>query len=432
MTRILQLNAATEKQLLSARQFRDTEAERVAAKIIADVRKRGDSALFAWTKKLDRENLNSKSIHLSCRGAALLRPSLPGRKDSTAHSVFPAFLRAVKHAAKNIRAVAEKQLPHPWSLTVEPGVTIRQSVSAIDTIGCYIPGGRHALISTLIMTVVPAQVAGVKNIVVVCPHPNAELLAAANFLGIEKIAQIGGAQSIAALAYGTQSIPRAEKIFGPGNRYVTAAKQLVSSDCAIDLPAGPTEAVVLTNDAKANAKWIASDLLAQAEHAPDAGSFFVTTSKQLAQKVQSAVEEQLAQLPKTNPAYISMRKTGAILVASSISQACDFVNHFAPEHLSLPGNDAAPLQKSCNTAGTIFVGPYAAQPLGDYASGSNHVLPTAGWARRRGGLSSADFVKCVTVQQINRTGFARLADDVQLLANAEGLQAHSNAIEVRR
>jgi histidinol dehydrogenase len=426
--RILKLDAAIEKQLLRARQFRDIEAERVAAKIVADVRKRGDSALFTWTKKLDRLNLNSKNVYASCSGAAQLRPSLSGRNESTS----PRFLDAVKHAAKNVRAVAEKQLPRPWSLAVEPGVTIRQSVSPIDTIGCYIPGGRHALVSTLIMTVVPAQVAGVKNIVVVCPHPNAKLLAAANFLGIEKIARIGGAQSIAALAYGTQSIPRVEKIFGPGNRYVTAAKQIVSSDCAIDLPAGPTEAVVLTSDTKSNSDWIASDLLAQAEHAPDAGSFFVTTSKTLAQRVQSAVENLLEQLPPSNQANVSMRKTGAILIASSTNQACDFVNRFAPEHLSLPGNDSDALLKKCNAAGTIFVGSYAAQPLGDYASGSNHVLPTAGWARRRGGLSAADFVKCVTVQQINRTGFARLADDVELLANVEGLQFHAKAIEVRR
>jgi histidinol dehydrogenase len=432
VTRILQLNAATEKQLLRARQFRDTEAERVASKIIADVRKRGNAALFAWTQKLDRLTLNARNVYAPCTGAALLRPNLSGRNESTSPRVSPSFLHAIKHAAKNIRAVAEKQLPRAWSLAVEPGVTIRQSISPIETIGCYIPGGRHALVSTLVMTVVPAQVAGVEDIVVVCPHPNAELLAAANFLGIEKIAQIGGAQSIAALAYGTQSIPRVEKIFGPGNRYVTAAKQLVSSDCAIDLPAGPTEALILTNDARANAQWIASDLLAQAEHAPDAGSLFVTTSKQLAQRVLTAVEAQLAQLPATNPAHLSMRKTGAILVAGSAGQACDFVNRFAPEHLSLPGEDADSLLKKCNAAGTIFVGAYAAQPLGDYASGSNHVLPTAGWARRRGGLSAADFVKCVTVQQISRSGFARLADDVQLLANAEGLQAHSNAIEVRR
>jgi histidinol dehydrogenase len=432
MTRILQLNTATEKQLLRARQFRDLEAERVAGKIIADVRRRGDAALFAWTSKLDRLNLSTRTVWIPCTGAAPLRPNLPGRQESISASVSPSFLRAIHHAAKNIRAVAEKQLPRPWSLTVEPGITVRQSVTPIETIGCYIPGGRHALVSTLLMTVIPAQVAGVKDIIVVCPHPNPELLAAANFLGIKQIAQIGGAQSIAALAYGTPSMPRVEKIFGPGNRYVTAAKQLVSSDCAIDLPAGPTEAIVLTNDPRANAKFIASDLLAQAEHAPDAGSFFVTTSKTLAKKVQANVATQLAQLPATNPAHISMQKTGAIILAASINQTTDFVNRFAPEHLSLPGNDATALQKNCTAAGTIFIGPYAAQPLGDYASGSNHVLPTAGWARRRGGLSSADFVKCITVQQINRTGFARLADDVKILANAEGLQAHSNAIEARR
>jgi histidinol dehydrogenase len=432
MTRILQLNASTESQLLRARQTRDIEAERVAAKIIADVRKRGDAGLFAWTKKLDRQNLNSRTLYLPCTGAAPVRPNSPRRSDSTSPRVSPAFLRAIDHAAKNIRAVAEKQLPRPWSVHVDEGITIQQLVTPIDTIGCYIPGGRHALVSTLLMTVIPAQVAGVKNIVVVCPHPNAELLAAAAHVGIEQIAQIGGAQSIAALAYGTRSIPRVEKIFGPGNRYVTAAKQLVSSDCAIDLPAGPTEAIVLTNDVRANATYIASDLLAQAEHAPDAGSFFVTTSKPLAKKVQTEVAAQLAQLPPTNPAHSSMQKTEAILLASSAAQAVDFVNRFAPEHLSLPGNDAADLQKQSTAAGTIFVGPYAAQPLGDYASGSNHVLPTAGWARRRGGLSAADFVKCVTVQHINRSGFARLADDVQLLANAEGLQAHSRAVEVRR
>jgi histidinol dehydrogenase len=428
MIRILKLNAATERQLLLARQFRDVEAERIAAKIIADVRERGDVALFAWTKKLDRLNLNFSNVWQSSASAKALRRNGAGRDDSASSG----FLRAIKHAARNVRAVAEKQLPRSWSLSVEAGVTIRQHVTPIESIGCYIPGGRHALVSTLIMTVVPAQVAGVKNIVVVCPRPNAELFTAAKFLGIKKIAQVGGAQAVAALAYGTQSIPCVEKIVGPGNRYVTAAKQLVSSDCAIDLPAGPTESVVLTNDTTTNTAWVASDLLAQAEHAPDAGSFFVTKSRSLAERVRLEVEAQLAQLPTTNPAHISMRKTGAILVASSVNQACDFVNRFAAEHLSLPGKDAELLLKKCNAAGTIFVGPYAAQPLGDYASGSNHVLPTAGWARRRGGLSAADFVKCVTVQEISRAGYASLADDVQVLAKAEGLQGHANAIQVRR
>jgi histidinol dehydrogenase len=204
---------------------------------------------------------------------------------------------------------------------------------------------------------------------------------------------------------------------------------LVSSDCAIDLPAGPTEAVVLAT--RGNPRWIAADLLAQAEHAPDAGSFFVTTSKALAAQVEARVSEQLLQLPKTNPAHASIQRSGAIVLAPSLTAACEFVNRFAPEHLSLPGN-ASTLLDQCRAAGTVFLGPWAAQPLGDYASGSNHVLPTGGWARRRGGLSAADFVKCISVQSISRRGFSRLADDVQILARAEGLLAHANAVEVRR
>ena len=416
--RIMKLTSATEKQLLRARQHRDVEAERIAARIVGDVRRHGDAAVFAWTKKLDGVDLRGDSVWIS-------------RQELTAaeRSVSAEFLRAVKHAVRNVRRVAERQMPRPWSVNVEPGVRIGQIVRPIETIGCYIPGGRHALVSTLVMTVAPANVAGVKRVIAVCPRPNLELLAAASLLGVSEIARIGGAQAIGALAYGTKSIPRVEKIFGPGNRFVTAAKQLVSGDCAIDLPAGPTEAVVLA--ARGNPRWIAADLLAQAEHAPDAGSFFVTTSKTLANRVQAEVATQLQRLPRTNPAHAAMQRTAAIVLAASLESACEFVNRFAPEHLSLPDNAAALLHK-CHAAGTVFLGPWAAQPLGDYASGSNHVLPTGGWARRRGGLSSADFVKCISVQSIERGGFARLADDVQILARAEGLQAHANAVEVRR
>jgi len=224
-------------------------------------------------------------------------------------------------------------------------------------------------------------------------------------------------------------VPRVDKIFGPGNRFVTAAKQIVSNDCAIDLPAGPTEAIVLAE--KGNSKWIAADLIAQAEHAPDAGSFLVTTSAELARRVQGEIAAQLKRLPATNFARVSMRRTGAILLASSLRTAIEFVNRFAPEHLSLPEGGARLLDE-IQAAGTVFIGPWSAQPLGDYASGSNHVLPTSGWARARGGLSASDFVKCVSVQEIDRQGFAGLAGDVQTLARAEGLVGHANAIEVRR
>ena len=416
--RILDLTPSITKKLMVARRLHNAEAERVARKIVTDVRKGGDSSLFVWTKKLDGVTLNAQTMWISqkaIRGAA--------------RRVSPQFLRAVRQAARNIRRVAEQQLPIEWSLEVEPGVQIRQLVRPIESIGCYIPGGRSSLVSTLLMTAIPAQVAGVPRIAAVCAKPNDELLAAANFLGVGEMARIGGAQAIAALAYGTKSVARVEKIFGPGNKYVTAAKQLVSVDCAIDLPAGPTEAVVLAE--RGNPAWIAADLLAQAEHAPDAASFLVTTSRKLATAVLAQVAAQLRALPKTNPAHRSIRSAAAILIASSRAAASEFVNRFAPEHLSLP-SQTSPWLRQISSSGTIFLGSYGAQPLGDYISGSNHVLPTAGWARRRGGLSAADFVKCISVQEISRSGFARLADGAEILAAAESLLAHRLAVRIRR
>jgi histidinol dehydrogenase len=418
MMRILKLTAAVERQLLRRRRQRDAEAERMAGRIVRDVRRRGDPAVFAWTKKLD-------GIDLSREGVWISRSEL----QNAAKAVGADFLGALKHAERNIRRVAEQQMPRQRTVEVEPGVHVGQLVRPIETIGCYIPGGRHALVSTLVMTAVPAQVAGVRRVIAVCPRPSLELLAAAHSLGVSEIARIGGAQAIAALAYETRTVPRVDKIFGPGNRFVTAAKQFVSGDCAIDLPAGPTEAIVLAADG--NAQWIAADLLAQAEHAPDAGGFLVTTSRALARKVQAAVGSQLSRLPKSSAAHVSIARAGGIVLTRSVQEACEFVNRFAPEHLSLPENSSALLTK-CKAAGTVFVGPWAAQPLGDYASGSNHVLPTGGWARCRGGLGTADFVKCISVQSITREGFRRLANDVQVLARAEGLAAHSHAVEVRR
>jgi len=416
--RILKLTSAVEKKLLAARVAHDDDARAVAARIVADVHKRGDTALLAWTKKLDQADLRAKDLWISQKE---IRSAL--------RNVSPGFLRAIRQASRNIRRVAEQQLPRDWSVEVETGVRISRRVLPIESVGAYIPGGHASLFSTLLMTAIPAQVARVQSIVAVCPRPNNELLAVANFLGITEIARIGGAQAIAALAYGTKSIPRVEKIFGPGNKYVTAAKQLVSADCAIDLPAGPTEAIVLAEDG--NARWIAADLLAQAEHAPDAASFFVTTSRAFAQQVAAEVAAQLATLAPDNPAHRSIDNAGGTLLAPSLPAACEFVNRFAPEHLSLPANSGI-LLKQIRSSGTVFLGPWAAQPLGDYATGSNHVLPTAGWARRRGGLSAADFVKCISVQTISRKGFLRLADSAETLAEAEGLLAHRNAVRIRR
>jgi len=415
--RIVRLTPRIEKWLLARRARQDDKAKSAAAEIVADVRKRGDAALFAWTKKLDHFNLAREGVWISKREIR-----------SAVRNMSPAFLNAVRRAAKNVRSVAEKQLPRLWSFESEPGVRISQHVSPIESIGCYIPGGHFSLVSTLIMTAVPAQVAGVSRVIAVCPGPNPQLLAVAGLLGVAEIARIGGAQAIAALAYGTNSIPRVEKIFGPGNKYVTAAKQIVSNDCAIDLPAGPTEAIVLA--AEGNARWIAADLLAQAEHAKDAASFLITTSRSLARQVQREIKWQLGELP-FGMARVSTELAGAILVADSLGHACEFVNRFAPEHLSLPKH-ADKLLRKINSVGTVFIGPWGAQPLGDYATGSNHVLPTGGWARMRGGLSAADFVKCISVQTIARKGFLRLADTVEILAESEGLVAHRNAVRVRR
>ncbi len=415
--RIVKLTPRIEKWLLARRARQDDKTRSVAAEIVAEVRKRGDAALFAWTKKLDHFNLAREGAWSSKKEIR-----------SAVQHANPAFLNAIKRAAKNVRSVAEKQLPRPWSFETEPGVRISQRVSPIESIGCYIPGGHFSLVSTLVMTAVPAKVAGVSRIVAVCPRPNPQLLAVAGLLGVTEIVRIGGAQAIAALAYGTKSIPPVEKIFGPGNKYVTAAKQLVSGDCAIDLPAGPTEAIVLA--AVGNPRWIAADLLAQAEHAQDAATLFVTTSRSLAREVQREIQWQLGELP-SGMAQFSIKFAGAILLADSLEQGCEFVNRFAPEHLSLPEN-AESLLKKIHSAGTVFLGPWGAQPLGDYATGSNHVLPTGGWARKRGGLSAADFVKCISVQTIARKGFLRLADTVEILAESEGLMAHRNAVRVRR
>ena len=259
--RILPLTKATQQKVLASRRDSSRDAERIAARIIADVHRRGNAALFAWTKKFDRLALSPKSVWVSHAELAAAHKAVP-----------PEFLDAIDHAAKNIRAVALKQKPQEWTIEVEPGVRAGQRVRAIESVGCYLPGGRFSLVSTLLMTVIPAQVAGVPRIVVASPQPGAALLAAAARLGVESVARVGGAQAIAALAYGTKSVPRVDKIFGPGNRFVTAAKRLVSADCAIDLLAGPTEAVVFA--ARGNALFIAADLIAQSEHDPDAISIF--------------------------------------------------------------------------------------------------------------------------------------------------------------
>ena len=324
-------------------------------------------------------------------------------------------------AAANIRRFCEWQKPAEWMRT-RNGLTVGQIVRPLDSVGCYVPGGRYPLISTLLMTVIPAQVAGVRNIRVVSPQPRAEVLAAAGMLGVTDVYRIGGAQAIAALAYGTKSIPRLDKIVGPGNLYVTAAKKLVSFDCAIDFLAGPTEVVIVSDTG--TPEFIAADLVAQAEHDPEALAVFITTRDDLARTVASAVEKQSQ---RNKVAKQALRRSGVILVSGSRRQSFEWTNELAAEHLSVDAADVGLVRN----AGSVFLGHYSPQAAGDYASGPNHVLPTGGVARFRGGLSVLDFVKLISVQRLSQTGLKQIAPVVESLANAEGLLAHAESIRAR-
>ncbi len=415
--RILKLTDAVADKFLARRSSHDAAAERIASGILADVRKKGDAAVFRWALRLDGLRLTRQSLWISPAEIRVAKRTVPVE-----------LLRAIEYAARNIRRVAEQQRPRSWTITVEPGVRVGQRITPLGTIGCYIPGGRFSLFSTLLMTAIPAQVAGVKRIIVTCPKPSAALLAAADIVGVKEIARMGGAQAIGALAYGTPSIPRVDKICGPGNRYVTAAKRIVSTDCAIDMPAGPTEVLILATGGEP--RFIAADILAQAEHDPDAIALLVTPSARLAKSVAAEVAIQLRELPKTNAAWKSLQQASAIFVAPSLDVAIRFANRVAPEHLSIPAANKTLIEK-LSEAGSVFLGPWSAQPIGDYASGTNHVLPTSGWARARGGLSVADFVKSSSTQEISHAGLKRLAPVVTAMARAEGLEAHARAVEVR-
>ena len=292
----------------------------------------------------------------------------------------------------------------------------------LQSAGCYVPGGRYPLPSTMLMTVIPAQVAGVQEIRVVSPRPATETLATAHFLGVREFYRIGGAQAVAALAYGTASVPKVDKIVGPGNLFVTAAKKLVAFDCGIDFLAGPTEVVIVSE--RGDPRFIAADLVAQAEHDPDTLAVFITPSDTLAEKV--ATEAKLA-AAQNEIARISLKENGAILVAESHEQALEFANRIAAEHITVNEEDLVHM----SNAGSIFIGDYSPQAAGDYASGPNHVLPTGGAARFRGGLGVQDFVKTISVQQLSRDGLGRIASAVITLAEAEGLKAHAESIRVR-
>ena len=395
--------------LLAPERARDAATERQVAAIVDAVRRDGDPALLRYARKFDRLDA---PIEIS-----------PDEMRKAAATVPRAVRTAIRTAARNIRTVARRQVPRGWRARVAAGVSVEQRIVPLDRVGCYVPGGRYPLPSSLLMTAIPAGAAGVREIVVVCPRPEPVVMAAALEAGVSRMFRIGGAHAIAALAYGTRTVPRVDKIVGPGNRYVAAAKALVAADCGIDFYAGPTEIVIVA--ARGPSAWIAADLIAQAEHDPDARAVLITPSRTLAARVARDVA---AQLPNDGPARASLRAHGGIIVTTSAAEAMALANAAAPEHLVVDDNRLAAMM-TC--AGSVFVGPWSAQVAGDYALGSNHVLPTAGAARARGGLSAADFVRQITVQRVTRAGLRAIGGTVMTLAAAEGLQAHAASIGVR-
>jgi histidinol dehydrogenase len=326
-------------------------------------------------------------------------------------------------AAEQIRAFALHQLPASWSTSPIAGLTTSQLVRPLGSVGCYVPSGCHPLPSTLLMTAIPAQVAGVARIAVVSPKPAPETLAAAHLLGITEFYRLGGAHAVAALAFGTATVPRVDKIVGPGNLYVTAAKRLVAFDCAIDMLAGPTEIVVTSE--RGRPADIASDLVAQAEHDPEALAIFITTRADLAKEV---IAECKLRSHENHVARQALDRNGVAILAGSIDEARQITNRLAPEHLTV---DASSDLEWVQNAGSVFVGRWSAQPMGDYISGPNHTLPTGGMARVRGGLSVNDFIKLITVQEYSQEGLRILGPQAVLLAAAEGLTGHAEAIQTR-
>ncbi|WP_292467755.1 histidinol dehydrogenase [Methanolobus sp.] len=392
------------------------------AAIIKDVKQNGDAALREYTKKFDGADIEAIEVSKE-------------EIDEAAKSIDPDLLAHLEFAAANIKKFHEAQMPQKiWFIEVSPGIELGQKFTPLESVGAYVPGGRASYPSTALMTIVPAKVAGVKN-VVMCTPPgkdgkvNPLTLAAAKIAGADHVYKIGGVQAIAGMAYGTESVLKIDKIVGPGNVFVTAAKMQVRNMAEIDFPAGPSEVLIIADDS-CNARMAASDMIAQAEHDPNAVSVIVTTSEKLAAAVRDEVRKQAKETLRTEIVNTSL-ENAAVLLVNSIDECITFSNEFAPEHLEIMVDDPDYVLEEIEHAGSIFVGNYAPVPVGDYASGTNHVLPTAGYARIYSGLNLAHFMKSASIQRINKQGLETLKSSVIALAEKEGLQAHADSIRTR-
>ncbi len=401
------------KPFLERRSSRLDEAERIVDPILKDVRGNGDAAVLEYARKFD--GLGDRPLRVA-----------EGELAAACSRLSDEIRGAIETARRNILEFAKAQLPREYFEEFSTGRKLGQIVRPLDVVGCYIPSGRYPLPSTLLMTAILAQAAGVPRIVIASPKPTDEILGAAHLLGLRDVFRIGGAQAIAAMAYGTATVPRADRIVGPGNIYVAAAKKLLAGEVGIDFIAGPTEVLILTADG--DPRVIAADMLAQAEHDTDATAVLITTSQTLASSVQAEIEKQLETLPTAAVAREAIDRNSAIILVPDLQAGVALSNDFAPEHLSL--HDPL-LLKDVRNAGTVFLGQHSPESAGDYAAGPSHVLPTSGRARLRGGLSAADFVKVIAIQELSPAALREMEPAITALARAEGLEAHARSVEVR-
>ncbi|MEE8167577.1 MAG: histidinol dehydrogenase [Candidatus Hydrothermarchaeales archaeon] len=404
--KLLQRTGSLEEAIVSVKQ------------IISDVKLKGDEAILSYTEKFDKVKL--EDFRVSEEEFAEAR-----------EKVEEEVVEALREAHVNILGFHKRQLVEEWSYDRD-GIRLEEIQRPLRNVGCYIPGGRAAYPSTALMTITPAKVAGVERIVCVTPpnkdgRANELVLVACEIAGAKEVYKVGGAHAIAALVYGTESIPKVEKIVGPGNIYVTAAKEVLSRsrEVAVDMPAGPSEILIIADEG-ANPEYIALDMLAQAEHDPNAASILVTTSPEIGKLVVVELEKHVKDKTKE-----SLEKNGAVLIAQSLEEATDFANEYAPEHLQIMVKEPREVLAGIRNAGSVFLGEYTPVALGDYATGTNHVLPTMGYARVFSGLSVRDFMKHIPVQEASEEGIKRVSKIVIKLAEAEGLQAHADSVKKR-
>ncbi|SDK58122.1 histidinol dehydrogenase [Sarcina sp. DSM 11001] len=426
--RIMKLTGDSRKGALEALLGRSpagySEYEETVRQIIEDVRARGDKAVFELEEKFDRCRLDRDSIRVS------------RQEIEEAYGILdPAFVEVIRRSAANIRAYHEKQVTQSWITTSGDGTILGQKVTPIETSGCYVPGGRAVYPSSVLMNVIPAKVAGVERIVIATP-PDASgkaaagTIVAADIAGADEIYKVGGAQAIAALAYGTETIPRVDKITGPGNIFVALAKKACFGVTGIDSVAGPSEILVIA-DHTANPRYVAADLLSQAEHDPMASAILLTTDPQLAEKVAVQIDQMIEELPRKEIICQSIDSYGYIFVGESIDDLIDAANVIASEHLEIITENPFEVMTGIKNAGAIFLGSYSSEPLGDYYAGPNHILPTNGTARFFSPLGIDAFVKKTSIISYSKAALSRVHEDIEIFAENEGLRAHANSIRVR-